>query len=306
MKLEYKILWLDDSIHEFIEDRHINKIKNFLEEEGFEAKIITINQVSDFFEKLDNSFDLILTDFHMNDMNGDEVIKKIREESNIFTEILFYTSQLDLKNTNNLDRVSFLQTTNNHHKQVIEKIKVLIGLTIRKFHDIRVMRGMIMNEVIDMDNKKLEIIKQYAKINDKSEINNLKNEIIEKISQNFSKKLSYINGNWKTKDNGFHKLIKDNFVFSSDYKIQALGWILHKLSLDNFSENYQEEIINTRNRFAHATLLQETDGDGKTLREYFKSSDNGITFDEKLCKTIRKNIRKHKTNLEKLAQELSK
>lgn len=306
MKLEYKILWLDDSIHEFIEDRHIDKIKNFLEEEGFEAKIITINQVSDFFEKLDNSFDLILTDFHMNDMNGDEVIKKIREESNIFTEILFYTSQLDLKNTNNLDRVSFLQTTNNHHKQVIEKIKVLIGLTIRKFHDIRVMRGMIMNEVIDMDNKKLEIIKQYAKINDKSEINNLKNEIIEKISQNFSKKLSYINGNWKTKDNGFCKLIKDNFVFSSDYKIQALGWILHKLSLDNFSENYQEEIINTRNRFAHATLLQETDGDGKTLREYFKSSDNGITFDEKLCKTIRKNIRKHKTNLEKLAQELSK
>lgn len=130
MKLEYKILWLDDSIDEFIEDQHINKIKNFLEEECFEAKIITVKQVNDFFEKLDDSFDLILTDFHMNDMNGDEVVKKIRKESNIFTEILFYTAQADLKSTDKLDRISFLQTTKNHHKEVVKKVKSLIGLTI--------------------------------------------------------------------------------------------------------------------------------------------------------------------------------
>lgn len=305
MKLEYKILWLDDNIDAFIDDRHIDKIKNFLEEEGFEAEIIAVKQVNDFFDKLDNSFDLILTDFHMNEMNGDEVVKKIRKESHIFTEILFYTAQADLKNTDKLDRISFLQTTKNHHKQVVEKVKSLIGLTIQKFHDIVVMRGMIMNETSDMDNQKLEMIKKYINTNNISETNDLKNEILEKINEHFNKKLSCINGDWKTKDNGFSKLIKDNFVFSADYKIQTLGWILHKLSLDDFSENYKDEIISLRNKFAHATLLEEIDEKGKILRKYFKHGDDGMTFDEALCKTIRTNIKKHKTNLGKLAQKLN-
>ncbi|CUV65987.1 hypothetical protein BN3087_550003 [Sulfurovum sp. enrichment culture clone C5] len=305
MKLEYKILWLDDNIDAFIEDRHINKIKNFLEEEGFEAEIITVKQVNDFFDKLDNSFDLILTDFHMNDMNGDEVVKKIRKESHIFTEILFYTAQADLKNTDKLDRISFLQTTNNHHKQVVAKVKSLIGLTIQKFHDIVVMRGMIMNETSDMDNQKLEMIKKYINTNNVFETNNLKNEILEKINEHFTKKLSCVNGEWKTKDNGFSKLIKDDFVFSAKYKIQTLGWILHKLSLDDFSESYKDEIISLRNKFAHATLLEETDENGKILRKYFKHGDDGMTFDEALCKTIRTNIKKHKTNLGKLEQKLN-
>ncbi|MFW2608106.1 response regulator [Aliarcobacter butzleri] len=304
MKLVYKILWLDDNIDAFIEDRHINKIKDFLEEEGFEAEIITIKKVDDFFNKLDDSFDLILTDFHMKDMNGDEVVRKIRKESHIFTEILFYTAQADLKNTDKLDRISFLQTTKNHHKQVVEKIKLLIGLTIQKFHDIVVMRGMIMNETSEMDNEKLKIIKKYIDTN-LSETNELKNSILEKINEHFSTKLEYVNGDWKNKDNGFKNLIKDNFVFSADYKIQTLGWILNKLSLTDFSECYKNEIINLRNKFAHATLLEEKDNNGKVLRKYFKSGEDGMTFDEELCKTIRINIAKHKKLLKTLGDKLN-
>lgn len=304
MKLEYKILWLDDKIDEFIEDRHIDKIKKFLDEEGFEAQIITVKYVPDFFKELDNSFDLILTDFHMNEMNGDEVVRKIRKESHIFTEILFYTAQADLKNTDKLDRISFLQTRKNHHKQVINKVKDLISLTIQKFHDIVVMRGMIMNETSDMDNQKLEMIKKYISKKEIAETNVLKNDILEKIDEHFTKKLECVNGDWKNKDNGLSKLIKDNFVFSADYKIQTLGWILNKLSLEDFSECYKDEIINLRNKFAHATLLEEKDENKKVIRKYFKHGDSGITFDETLCKTIRTNITKHKKNLKTLKNKL--
>lgn len=162
-----------------------------------------------------------------------------------------------------------------------------------------------MNETSDMDNQKLEMIKKYINTSNISETNDLKNEILEKINKHFTKKLNYVNGDWKIKDNGFSELIKDTFVFSADYKIQTLSWILHKLSLDDFSESYKDEIISLRNKFAHATLLEETDDNGKILRKYFKHGDDGMTFDEALCKTIRTNIKKHKTNLEKLAQKLN-
>ena len=303
MKLEYKILWLDDKIDEFIKDRHIDKIKNYLAEEGFVAEIITVKYVPEFFEKLDNSFDLILTDFHMNEMNGDQVVKQIRKDSHIFTEILFYTAQADLKNIDKLDRISFLQTKRNHHKEVVAKVKNLIGLTILKFHDIVVMRGMIMNETSDMDNQKLEMIKQYISKKEISETNVLKNDILEKIDEHFTKKLECVNGDWKNKDNGLSKLIKDNFVFSADYKIQTLGWILNKLSLEDFSECYKDEIINLRNKFAHATLLEEKDENEKVIRKYFKKGD--ITFDQEYSKTIRANITKHKKNLKIIKDKLN-
>jgi CheY-like chemotaxis protein len=303
MKLVYKILWLDDNIETFIEDRHIDKIKVFLEEEGFEAEIVPVKIISEFFEKLDNSFDLILTDFHMKAMNGDEVVKKIRKESHIFTEILFYTAQADLTNTDKLDRISFLQTTKNHHKQVVEKVKDLISLTVQKFHDIVVMRGMIMNETSDLDNQKLEMIKQYINSSDNQKTNDLKLDILQQIETLFTTKLS-LTGEWKSKDNGFNKLMKDTFVFSSDYKIKALAWILSDLSETDFSDDYQEEIIKIRNKFAHAILEEEKDENGNIVRKYFKHGDTGLTFDEALCKTIRINIQKHKANLKSLKDKL--
>ncbi|MBW6488479.1 response regulator [Sulfurimonas sp.] len=303
MNLEYKILWLDDHIEEFIADRHIQRIEKFLEEEGFEAQIVPVQIISDFFEKLDNSFDLILTDFHMKEMNGDEVVKKIRKEGHIFTEILFYTAQADLTNTDKLDRILFLQTTKNHHKQVVDKVKDLISLTIQKFHDIVVMRGMIMNETSDMDNQKLEMIKKYINNSDSEKTKDLKLDILNQINTSFSDKLKYVDGDWKTKDNGLKKLMKDSFVFSADYKIKTLSWILNDLSETDFSQEYQDEIIKVRNKFAHAKLEEEKDEAGKVIRKYFKHGEDGMTFDEALCKTIRTNIRKHKENLKTLQQK---
>jgi hypothetical protein len=160
---------------------------------------------------------------------------------------------------------------------------------------------MIMNETSDMDNQKLEMIKQYIAKIETTKTNDLKNGILNEVNEHFTKKLECVNGDWKTKNNGLHKLMKDNFVFSSDYKIKTLSWILNDLSEVDFSEEYQDEIIKIRNKFAHAKL--ETDSD--TGRKYFKYGEEGITFDEALCKTIRANIKKHKTNLKTLKQKLN-
>lgn len=304
MQIEYKILWLDDQIESFIEDEYVDEVKQYLRDEGFESNIETVDNATDFFEKLDSSYDLILTDYHMSEKNGDEVVREIRNRIKIFSEILFYTARADLKDIQKIDRISFLETSSSgatHQKMVVEKIKALISLTIQKFHDIVIMRGMIMNETSDMDNLKLEMIKEYISKKDINKTNTLKNDILDKIDEHFAKKLEFVNGDWKNKDNGFSKLMKDNFVFSADYKIQTLGWILNDLSLEDFSDSYKNDIINLRNKFAHAKL----EIDLSTGRKYFKHGEDGITFDEDLCKTIRLNIKRHKINLENLKNKIN-
>jgi len=292
MRLTYKILWLDDQISSFIEDDYVNEIKNYIEEEGFEPNIDAVGYVKDFVEKLSNSdYDLILTDYHMSDMNGDEVVKMVRKMS-VLTEILFYTAQANLTNFDHLDRISFLQTSSNHHEQVSKKIKDLISLTVRKFHDIVIMRGMIMHETSTLDSVILEFIKKYVE-NNEEESNEIKNYILDDLCTNFNSKLEKFS-DWRGKPSGFKSLIKDNFVFSSDYKIKTLSNICTRMDLSDFSDDYRSEIINIRNMFAHAVLV-EKDG----VKFFVKSGDE-LIIDYEYCKTVRKNILKHKNNLSTL------
>jgi hypothetical protein len=311
MKLDYKILWLDDKIHEFIEDEFIDDIEEHLIEEGFNPIIDTTNNQEKFNKLLDDSYDLILTDFHLNEnndnsqVNGDTIVNEIRA-TNIFTEILFYTAKADLKGSLSWDRISFLQTEklpDAHHEEVIKKVKTLIDLTVKKFQDIVVMRGMIMDETSDLDNQKIKLIKKYIDNNTNETISSLKIDILTEIDKHLSSKLKKVNGDWTTKEKGFKDLIKDDFVFSASYKIKTLGWILNQLSESDFSNDYKDEIINIRNIFAHAILEEDKDENGKVIRKYFKRGD--MTFNPDKCKEIRKNITKHRKNLGILEDKLN-
>jgi len=307
MKLDYKILWLDDKIEDFKDDEYIEEIKSYLISEEFNPIIDETNEQSKFFEYLENNtYDLILTDFHLNEskdnkgIDGNNIVEMVRSK-NVFTEILFYTAKAQLEGKLKWDRISFLETEQfgkaKHHEKVVEKIKNLIDLTIEKFHDIVVMRGMIMNETSDLDNQKISLIKLFIEKSQPEAIVDLKLQILEEINQHFVGKLDKVNGEWKEKNSGFNNLIKDNFVFSSSYKIQTLGWILNKLSEEDFSKDYNQEIISIRNLFAHAELLIDENG-----RKYFKKDDT--TFNAIYCKQIRQNINKHKRNLEQLKNKL--
>ncbi len=296
MKLEYKILWLDDNIEAFIEDEHIDEIEKYITNQGFDTTIDTKDKSEDFFSALDETYDLILTDYHMDGLNGDEVVEKIREES-IFTEILFYTAGADLKDTQKLDRISFLETIANHEAEVVEKTKKLIDLTIKKFQDIVVMRGMIMQETSDLDMQKVEILKKYIKSKNFLETKGLKDEILKKIKTFVDEKCNKYQ-DFDTKEDGLKQIIKDNVLFTSARKIEALSWILQEIGLNDFSEEYKDEIITPRNQFAHAKLIQDSG------RKYLKKGVGDIEFDNEYCKKLRRDILKHKGYLDALQNKL--
>ena len=300
MKLEYKILWLDDKIEEFKELEVIEEVETHLKENGFIPNIITVDNSTDFFIHLNDSYDLILTDFHMNDMNGDEVVQTIRSNKySVMTEILFYTAKADLKDAKKISRVSFLETnstTDAHIEKVISRTIELIDLTVKKFQHIVTMRGMIMHETSSLDTLMITIIKKALK-NDNIDFSTLSKEIYAQLIALFSQKIDFVE-ECKEKNN-FNKLTKDNFVFSAKYKISTLSKILENLKLSDFSTEYDEEINSIRNKFAHAELQTNEDG-----REFFKYKEEGIDFDAELCKKIRENIIKHKNNLDNLNTQL--
>jgi len=134
MKLDYKILWLDDKMDEILADDYLKDIYSYLNEQGFEAQIVTVKNEKEFFENLNDSYDLILTDFHLNETttgtrNGDAIIEEVRNRS-IYTEIMFYSAQGDVADTIKKDRITFFDTSkaigNVHYEKIIAKAIDLI------------------------------------------------------------------------------------------------------------------------------------------------------------------------------------
>ena len=224
MKLTYKILWLDDKIDElFIDDEYDKEITTYLINQGFNPQLETVSTQEDFFSKLDDSFDLILTDFNLKEkkgqtLDGDVIVKEIRNKS-IYTEILFYSAYGQIEDLKNLDRITFVDTKTSkdtHQETVLKSLIRLIDLTIKKFQHIVSMRGMIMNETCSLDSQMLEIIK--IALDDKNlNFDTLSSNIYSQLNRLFEEKLKFVK---KCEENGkFNKLTKDDFVFSADYKI---------------------------------------------------------------------------------------
>lgn len=297
MKLEYKILWLDDKMDVIIDGQYDAEIKKHLFELGFNPIIITVKDEKEFFKNLDDSFDLILTDYHLNDTtnntrDGDLIIKEVRETNSIFTEIMFYSAQGEVVDTVKLDRITFVDTRKStirdHNEAVIDRAIKLIDLTIKKFQHIVSMRGLIMNETSSLDIEMVDllitIIDQKGEENVMPIIKNKFKESNNKINQSIDE-------------------IKDVSIvlqkIGSEHRWRALVRNLDEGEVKNIFRNYKNEIIDERNRFAHAVLVESEDG-----RKYFRHKEFGIDFNEEKCKEIRLNISKHKNNFAELKKTL--
>ena len=96
MKLEYKILWIDND--DYIYDDHQNTIEDYLNNLGF-VPVITKGKNYADFEQLHSSlkeFDLFILDYKLDDRkNGNTIIQEIRDVNNIYTDVVFYSTVKD-------------------------------------------------------------------------------------------------------------------------------------------------------------------------------------------------------------------
>ncbi len=303
MKIEYSILWLDDKKSDIIEDNYAEELQNFITNEGFEPNINLVSNEEEFFKHLNDSYDLILTDYHLNETDGnsrdgDKIIEQVREQ-NVNTEIMFYSAQGDVADTIKKDRITFVDTRKIsgtvHYEKIIEKAKDLISLTIKKFQQIVPMRGLLIQEASNLENEMLEIIIKYL---DKKNSDSVKNAIFDSLISFYGEKASKSN-EYKEK-NRIDKILKDPLLISSSQRAVAISQILDDESKANFINDFKNEIIKMRNEFAHAKYVK----DNEKGVEYFQTKAGDITFDAELCKTIRVNLIKHKKNISDLDQSI--
>ncbi len=299
MKIEYSILWLDDKKSDIIDDNFAEELQNYIANEGFEPNINLVSNEEEFFKNLNDSYDLILTDYHLNETDGnsrdgDKIIAQVRE-LNVNTEIMFYSAQGDVADTIKKDRITFVDTRKIsgtvHYEKIIGKAKDLISLTIKKFQQIVPMRGLLIQEASNLENEMLEIITKYLH---KKDSDSVKNAIFTDVTAFYKRKFELADKSQKS--NNINQILRDPLLISSAQRAVAIKQILKDEGKENFIDDFKNEIIKMRNDFAHAKYIK----DSENGIEYFQTKTGNIIFDAELCRTVRANLVKHKINIEDL------
>jgi len=305
MRLDYKILWIENE-EDFV-DSFLPRVATFLSEKGFDPTIIKVLDEAQVDNYLNIDYDLIISDFNLNETNGDVVIYELRNNKKLDTEILFYSSKTNfLKDSDIKDKLAFMERINIQYGRdsLLKKIETVIELTLKKLLEINATRGLITAATSDLD---VEIEEIYYLLVDKKfdEESSLKiekyfkkdyNEIRKNLLKTCRAKRDSHTGNYKvyfSQSDSFRKwkLLKE-FV---SLNIPD-GFDMHLFKL------YYDEVIDIRNKFAHAKAVEI---EGKlVLKGHIGGED--FVFNEESCIKIRQNILNHKRNIQTLKAIINK
>lgn len=305
MKLEYKILWIDndDKIyrdHQAVIEEHLTNL-------GFTPVIEKGADYNSFdkFESNLNQFDLFILDYRLDGAkNGNEIIKDIRDTYSIYTDVIFYSAvKEDLRTRIYEDRLNGVYYTGRSFEEFEDDVLALINVTIKKVQDVNNLRGLIMAEVAELDMIKEEIIRKASeKIPNKS----LEKYALKKIKSSGqtckNQAQRHIDGILNvTFDLLFEKI---GFV-DSNKKAMTIGEALEKLNITEpvtkatFTKPYIDNILEKRNKFAHVKECDGYDEDGTSCKFI-----GNIPFTQQKCIEIRKEIRDYKKILEDIKSSI--
>lgn len=309
MKLEYNILWIDNDLKDYIDNGSIKDVEEILTEKGFEPNIELVFDEANLDKFIDkHDYDLIISDYNLENTTGDVIIERIRIEKQLDTEILFYTAQTEnsFKNKEEVrNRLAFIErlTFQIGRDRLLDKIEKVINLTLKKLLELNATRGLITAATSHLD---VEIEEIYYTLIDKPVNGDVKPKI-EKIFRTDYKEI---------KKNLLKKCKAQRDSHTADYKTYFSQsdafrkWDLLKelisisipdgFDLDLFKK-YYEEVIDIRNKFAHAKAV-EVEG-RLVLKGHIEGKD--FEFTEESCIKIRQDLINHKRNIEVLKQAIN-
>jgi hypothetical protein len=287
MNLEYKILWFEDEI--LWAKPLLKEIKSFVEEMGFIFAEPRFEKDNSNIDKINyEEFDIILMDYNLSSVEkGDVLINKIREHD-FFSEILFYSAYgaAFLRKAVHDNELDGVYCADRPVSSFLPKVKEVIKVTVKKVLDLNTIRGIVMAETSDMDEKMLEIISLYVnKLETKAQ-----NDFLEKRRNIFLKSIDE-----KVKKTKSEDIVKFyyNWLFDSYQKWMTILDIVKKIKPENQPRTklYYNEIIEKRNKLAHVKETQDITGK-KQL------SDKDFVFNEQTSKEILNSIKEHEKNID--------
>lgn len=272
MSLNYKIYWIDDD-----EDLP-QSLREQLEIEFSDAFVFDV-EIDGDGENLENKLasepiDLLILDWNINgEKNGLQLVEELRASGEL-TEIIFYSQDADV-----IGQCRDLMGVHTCLKSdASDKIRLLINRFQERTKNVAIMRGMIISEAIDLENRLTDLI--IALFGTKSDL--FKDRILNKPILDFGKKHAFLSGVLKDKITELRKIDKPDAE-----KITNLEAI--KSTLDCMLK----EVVNQRNILAHSK--KKFDNGVLVLASINK--DPPIRFDDDWKNRSRSNIKKHLANL---------
>lgn len=303
MRLEYKILWIDNDLQSYIDNNSVKGIEEFLLEKGFEPIIEKVFDEANLDQSITkHDYDLIISDYNLNNTTGDEVIKQIRDERQLDTEILFYTAQDSYMNNEQvIKNLAFKErlTFKVGRSGLSEKIEKLIELTLKKLLELNATRGLIMAITSELDVEIEDIVMQLVIKHNKS-IDDLKQIITDKAYTPLQNRTNRFWDNYNDFQSYFPKIdaVKKWEVFRD--LLKPLKTQPEIKAFLEANKTYQDQVIKIRNQFAHAKAIED---DG-TLKLKGQIEGEDFEFTEESCVEIRKNLISHKRNIEALKENI--
>lgn len=333
MRLKYKILWFEDVDSAF--DTLKEYVEGYLEKNGFQVDISRYTNDDDGIRTIlsKTDFDLILMDYALDGVRGDEVIASIRDQE-LFTEVVFYStsSTREIRASIAEKEIDGVYCTSRQISEFEEKVIKVINNTIKKVQDINNMRGLVIAEAIDLENGIKEMLQQYFEIITGDTYDAKQKKVLAGICSKkikFNQEETAFIGTIQTLQ--FEQLLERKYFLTSMNLFHALqdvlktnlteininlngkldeatkGMLLIKkealIGMKEELNSFENEIIKLRNILAHAK--EKVDEAGIPFLEGL-SNDGLITiFTSEKYIEIRKSIKKHSDNLNSIVKFLS-
>ncbi len=300
MNYYFNILWFEDSTSWFRGAKR--RTEGFVESHCLDC-CIDRKRTSEFVidDLTNNKYDLILIDYDLkSDHNGDSVIKNIRE-SEVYTDILFYSSEYDSM----LDSIRSLSPpldgiyySNRKFEEFNNKLKNVINKIVCRSEDLINLRGFVMDNASDFEVRFKEILNVcWQKFTDKQKL-----KLTTELDKVFSNKIKFPESaikKAKGQADVFAYSNNEKRLLSSGDRLDLLGCVIDILN-DSYSFNfklsggfksyYNMNISQYRNQLGHAKM-----GD-----EFINVGGKDIPIDQELHRLMRVNIKECEKHIAKI------
>lgn len=165
MKMTYDILWVDDQPQE-VADLRENAV-DFLSEFGICANVTLVQAKldEDIRESMrldlqNRDLDMLVVDYHLPGMGGDELIHLIRYSDHIYLPVIFYSSRdvSEVYKSVHDKKLDGIYITSKENFD--DKFNAVVRSLLYKEHSVKQTRGLLMEEVSELDARLKEVFEK--------------------------------------------------------------------------------------------------------------------------------------------------
>lgn len=305
MRLKYHILWVENekAWKNVVE----KQIKRHLNAQEFEL-VVTWRPNGDILDEEEvkaglNTYDLILVDYDLGTQkNGSDFIREIRDK-NVYVDVIFYSIDFGgmegSMKSNKLEGV-FLSPRNVQSFE--EKVRKIIDTTLRKLQSLPAMRGLVMTETSELDEKMQKIMELFLSSADNSMQDKVSKYILEKLNDSFARNsltLKNLEGSGDLRAIAQSKIIDASKMNLLVAKALEVSGIIEDKARKKWIEDYGKEIIQVRNKMAHCVEVYH---EGHYSLQTKEGKIESFTHDQFV--QIRKSIRNQLNTIEQYVSAL--